>query len=253
MGNHEFNIITIFPEIFSSPFKESIIKRAIEKEVVKINVYDLRDFTSDKHRITDDYPYGGGAGMIMKPEPLAEAIEKINKKSLSRVILMTPQGRCFTQAKASELSQENKITIVCGRYEGIDERVRTHFIDDEISIGDYILTGGEIPAMVLIDSIIRLIPGVLGDVTSAEEDSFSSDLLEYPQYTRPSNFRGYIVPEVLLSGNHEKIKKWRRRESLKRTLDRRPDLLKKAALSDEDKKIMEEIKIQGSKFKIQES
>lgn len=253
MGNHEFNIITIFPEIFSSPFKESIIKRAIEKEVVKINVYDLRDFTSDKHRITDDYPYGGGAGMIMKPEPLAEAIEKINKKSLSRVILMTPQGRRFTQAKASELSQENKITIVCGRYEGIDERVRTHFIDDEISIGDYILTGGEIPAMVLIDSIIRLIPGVLGDETSAEEDSFSSDLLEYPQYTRPSNFRGYMVPEVLLSGNHEKIKKWRRRESLKRTLDRRPDLLKKAVLSDEDKNIMEEIKIQGSKFKIQES
>jgi tRNA (guanine37-N1)-methyltransferase len=227
--------------MFSSPFKESIIKRAVERGIVKINIYDLRNFTHDRHKVTDDYPYGGGAGMVMKPEPLAEAIEDINKKSKSRVILMTPQGDRLTQPRAKKLSQENRITILCGRYEGIDERIREHFVDDEISIGDYILTGGEIPAMVLVDAVVRLIPGVLGDEASAEEDSFSYDLLEYPQYTRPEDFRGFKVPDVLLSGNHEKIRRWRRKESLKRTSERRTDLLDKAELTEEDKKILEEI------------
>ncbi|MBI3585207.1 MAG: tRNA (guanosine(37)-N1)-methyltransferase TrmD [Nitrospinae bacterium] len=233
--------------MFSSPFKESIIKRAVERGIVKINIYDLRDFTHDRHKITDDYPYGGGAGMIMKPEPLAEAIEEVNRESKSRVILMTPQGDRLTQSRARELSQENRITILCGRYEGIDERIRAHFVDDEISIGDYILTGGEIPAMVLVDAIIRLIPDVLGDEASVEEDSFSNNLLEYPQYTRPENFRGFKVPEILLSGNHEKIRRWRRRESLKRTFDRRLDLLDKAELTEEDKKILEEIRAEKIK------
>src|SRR3989304_3149781 len=224
--------------MFSSPFKESIIKRAVERGIVKINIYDLRNFTHDRHKVTDDYPYGGGAGMMMKPEPLAEAIEEINRESKSRVILMTPQGDRLTQSRVKKMSQENRLTILCGRYEGI----RAHFVDDEISIGDYILTGGEIPAMVLVDAIVRLIPGVLGDEASTEEDSFSYGLLEYPQYTRPENFRGFKVPDVLLSGNHEKIRRWRRKESLKRTYNRRPDLLEKAELSDDDKKILEEIR-----------
>ena len=227
--------------MFSSPFKEGIIKRAIEKGIVEIHICDLRDFTHDKHRITDDYPYGGGAGMIMIPGPLKEAIEKINEKTQSKVILMTPQGERLTQSKARELSLLNRVTIICGRYEGVDERIRLYFVDEEISIGDYILSGGEIPAMVLVDAMVRLIPGVLGDEDSVKEDSFSSDLLEYPQYTRPEIFHGYRVPEVLLSGNHEKIRKWRRMESLKRTLERRPDLLKKTILSDEDRKMLSEI------------
>ena len=228
--------------MFSSPFKESIIKRAVERRIVEINIYDLRNFTYDRHKVTDDYPYGGGAGMMMKPEPLAKAIEELNRESKSRVILMTPQGDRLTQSRVKKMSQENRLTILCGRYEGIDERIRAHFVDDEISIGDYILTGGEIPAMVLVDAIVRLIPGVLGDEASTEEDSFSYGLLEYPQYTRPENFRGFKVPDVLLSGNHEKIRRWRRKESLKRTYNRRPDLLEKAELSDDDKKILEEIR-----------
>ena len=228
--------------MFSSPFKESIIKRAVERRIVEINIYDLRNFTHDRHKVTDDYPYGGGAGMMMKPEPLAEAIEEINRESKSRVILMTPQGDRLTQSRVKKMSQENRLTILCGRYEGIDERIRAHFVDDEISIGDYILTGGEIPAMVLVDAIVRLIPGVLGDEASTEEDSFSYGLLEYPQYTRPENFRGFKIPDVLLSGNHEKIRRCRRKESLKRTYNRRPDLLEKAELSDDDKKILEEIR-----------
>ena len=242
MSSYKFNIVTIFPEMFSSPFKESIIKRAVERRIVEINIYDLRNFTHDRHKVTDDYPYGGGAGMMMKPEPLAKAIEELNRESKSRVILMTPQGDRLTQSRVKKMSQENRLTILCGRYEGIDERIRAHFVDDEISIGDYILTGGEIPAMVLVDAIVRLIPGVLGDEASTEEDSFSYSLLEYPQYTRPENFRGFKVPDVLLSGNHEKIRRWRRKESLKRTYNRRPDLLEKAELSDDDKKILEEIR-----------
>ncbi|MBI4378302.1 MAG: tRNA (guanosine(37)-N1)-methyltransferase TrmD [Nitrospinae bacterium] len=228
--------------MFSSPFKEGIIKRAIEKGIVEIHICDLRDFTHDKHRITDDYPYGGGAGMIMIPGPLKEAIEKINEKTQSKVILMTPQGERLTQSKVRDLSLLERVTIICGRYEGVDERIRLYFVDEEISIGDYILSGGEIPAMVLVDAMVRLIPGVLGDEDSVKEDSFSSDLLEYPQYTRPEIFHGYRVPEVLLSGNHEKIRKWRRMESLKRTLERRPDLLEKAKLSHDDRIILEEIK-----------
>lgn len=242
MRSFECNIITIFPEMFSSPFKEGIIKRAIEKGIVEIHICDLRDFTHDKHRITDDYPYGGGAGMIMIPGPLKEAIEKINEKTQSKVILMTPQGERLTQSKVRDLSLLERVTIICGRYEGVDERIRLYFVDEEISIGDYILSGGEIPAMVLVDAMVRLIPGVLGDEDSVKEDSFSSDLLEYPQYTRPEIFHGYRVPEVLLSGNHEKIRKWRRMESLKRTLERRPDLLEKAKLSHDDRIILEEIK-----------
>jgi len=238
----EINIVTIFPEMFSSPFNESIIKRAIEKGLAEIIVHNLRDFARDKHRVTDDYPYGGGAGMVMKPEPIAEAIERINEKSPSRVIMMTPQGEPFTQQKAKKLSLENRITILCGRYEGVDERIREHFVDDEVSIGDYILTGGEIPAMVLADAVVRLIPGVLGAEASAAEDSFSSHLLEYPHYTRPASFRGYEVPDILLSGDHEKISRWRKREALKRTLEKRPDMLAGIELSDEDMEILKEIK-----------
>ncbi len=242
MSGLEINIVTIFPEMFSSPFNESIIKRAIEKGLAEIIVHNLRDFARDKHRVTDDYPYGGGAGMVMKPEPIAEAIERINEKSPSRVIMMTPQGEPFTQQKAKKLSLENRITILCGRYEGVDERIREHFVDDEVSIGDYILTGGEIPAMVLADAVVRLIPGVLGAEASAAEDSFSSHLLEYPHYTRPASFRGYEVPDILLSGDHEKISRWRKREALKRTLEKRPDMLAGIELSDEDMEILKEIK-----------
>ena len=216
--------------MFSSPFKESIIKRAVERRIVEINIYDLRNFTHDRHKVTDDYPYGGGAGMMMKPEPLAKAIEELNRESKSRVILMTPQGDRLTQSRVKKMSQENRLTILCGRYEGIDERIRAHFVDDEISIGDYVLTGGEIPAMVIVDSITRLIPGVLEKPEATLEESFSANIsgqLEYPQYTRPEDYNAWKVPEILLSGNHEKIENWRLEKAIERTKKNRPDLLKK--------------------------
>lgn len=222
------NIISVFPGLFRSVFAESIIKRAQEKGLVEIRIYNLRDFSEDKHRRVDDYPYGGGAGMVMKPEPFFKAVKAIqnNCPVKGKVILMSPQGQLLTQDKLKELSKEKNLIILCGHYEGIDERVREYLADEEISIGDYILTGGELPAMVLVDAIVRLIPGVL-KTSSLGEESFTGGLLEYPQFTRPREYEGMCVPEILLSGDHEKIKQWRYEQALKRTLKLRPDLLQR--------------------------
>ena len=237
-----FDILTLFPEMFSSPFQESIMAKAIEKGLIEVRTINIRDFALDKHRIVDDAPYGGGQGMVMKVEPIARAIEQVKSEDPSvRTIYLTPEGKPLNQEMARQLSSRSHLILLCGRYEGVDERVRELFIDEEISIGDYVLTGGELAAMVLIDAVSRLLPGVLGSDRSAEEDSFFGSLLEYPQYTRPASFRGYEVPEVLLSGNHQMISLWRRKEALRRTWMRRPDLLSKASLSEEDKKILEEI------------
>lgn len=240
----KFDIITIFPEIFQAYFSAGILKKAVQRELIRINVYNLRYYTEDKHRTVDDYPYGGGAGMVMKPEPFFSAVEAVcPEKAERRVIMLSPAGKIFEQKMAEELSLEKKgLLFLCGRYEAIDERVRTALVDDEISIGDYILTGGELAALVIIDAIARLIPDVLGDEHSAEEDSFSSGILDYTHYTRPSVFRDMVVPDVLLSGNHRDIWLWRRKEALKRTLERRPDLLEKISLSDEDKRLLTELR-----------
>ncbi|MFH1625696.1 MAG: tRNA (guanosine(37)-N1)-methyltransferase TrmD [Pseudomonadota bacterium] len=229
-----FDILTLFPNMFSSPLNESVLKRAQEEGLIEIRVHNIRDFTSDRHHTADDYPYGGGRGMVMKPEPIIRAIEKVRSTlKESKVILMTPQGRRFDQEYALRLSKLSHLIIICGRYEGIDERVR-EYVDEEISIGDYVLSGGELGALVLLDTVARLIPGVLGNPESAGDESFCNWLLEYPQYTRPREYRGSQVPEVLVSGNHKRIDRWRRVQSLKRTRERRPDLLKEAKLSDED-------------------
>jgi len=230
------DILTIFPAMFAGPFSESIVERDIKEKLVMINVHDIRQFTSDKHHVVDDYPYGGGAGMVMKPEPLFAAIEAVRKEG-SRVILLSPQGARYDQAKAWELSQLSSLVLVCGHYEGVDERVRAHAVDEEISIGDYVLTGGEIPAMVIVDSVVRLIPGVL-EVEATSADSFSENLLEYPHYTRPPEFRGWAVPEVLLSGNHQAVAQWRRHESIRRTALRRPDLLAGASLTPQEQEFV---------------
>jgi len=235
------DILTIFPEMFRGPFDNSIIKRAREQGLIAINITDIREFALDKHKCVDDYPFGGGVGMVMKPEPVYGAIEHvIGDRQQARVILMCPQGELFSQAKAAELAGCQELVFICGHYEGMDERVR-HLATNEISIGDYILTGGELAAMVVIDAVARLIPGVLGEEESARQDSFSERLLEYPQYTRPREFRGMQVPEVLLSGHHENIRLWRRQESLRRTLKRRPDLLSGEDLSPEDRRLLQEI------------
>ncbi len=224
------DVLTIFPEMFVSPLETSIIKRAINKGLLKVILTDFRDYASDKHRQVDDYPFGGGSGMVLKPEPIFRAWEaiagnqEINEKP--RTILLCPQGKVFNQKLASELAQEKQLILICGHYEGVDERVRSHLVTDEVSIGDFILTGGELGALVLIDAITRLLPGVLGTEQSLFEESFNRGLLEYPQYTRPREFRGLEVPEVLLSGNHKRIEEWRRDQAMKRTKERRPDLLK---------------------------
>lgn len=230
------DVITIFPEMFNGVLSAGILGRAQDRGLLQIDIHDLRLFTQDKHQSVDDYPYGGGSGMIMKPEPIFNAVEslKTNHKS-SKIILLTPQGETLTQRGIESLSLESHLILVCGRYKGVDERVRENLITDEISIGDYVLSGGEIPTMVLIDAIARVLPGALSDYESAQYDSFADDLLDCPHYTRPAEFRGMKVPDVLLSGNHELIKKWRRQQSLKRTFNRRPDLLKDAILSDEDR------------------
>lgn len=220
-----FTVITIFPQMFASSLGHSIVKRAQEKNLVKIDLVDLRDFTSDKHKTTDDGPYGGGQGMVMKPEPLVAAIEAARANhSKARVILLAPQGKVFKQSEAQRLAGEDEIVLICGRYEGIDERVKA-FVDEELSVGDYTLSGGEPAANIIIDAVTRLIPGVLGNENSALEESFSDGLLEYPQYTRPEEFRGMKVPDVLISGDHQRIKDWRREKSLEITRQRRPDLL----------------------------
>lgn len=220
------NIVTLFPDVFFGPFAESIIGRAIKDGIVSINTVNPRDFTEDKHRTVDDTPYGGGPGMLMMADPLFRAIESCKKEN-SCVILTSPKGERFTQKMARELSSQKHLIIVCGHYEGIDERVKEKLIDREISIGDYILTNGNIPSMVIVDSVVRLLPGVLGDDASSEEESFNNNLLEYPQYTRPVEYRGMKVPDVLLSGNHKLIKEWRREQAIKATKEKRPDLYEK--------------------------
>ena len=229
------HVLTIFPEILVSPLQESILKRAQEKGLVRIALHDLRQYTTDLHRTTDDAPYGGGPGMIMKVEPLVRGLEQLRRGIPGlHTILTCPQGQLFTQQRARELVGKEALLFVCGRYGGVDDRVRA-YVDEEVSIGDYVLTGGELAALVMMDAIIRLIPGVLGNEASAGDDSFAGHLLDAPQYTRPRVFRGLAVPEVLLSGDHQQIHRWRRREALKRTLERRPDLIQPAALAQEDR------------------
>lgn len=238
-----FDIVTIFPSIINAYLGESILKRAVRNGLLDVKVYDIRDYTTDKHRTVDDYPYGGGSGMVMKIEPMFNALKAIGADGEERrKILLSPQGRTYNQDIAEEFFQEGKrILLICGRYEGIDERVRETLIDEELSIGDYVMTGGELASLVIIDSVARLCPGVLGDDDSSKEESFTWGILDYPHYTRPPEFMGQVVPGMLLSGNHAKIAEWRRKEALKRTLENRPDLLKKAALSAEDKKMLQEL------------
>ncbi|HEX4207124.1 MAG TPA: tRNA (guanosine(37)-N1)-methyltransferase TrmD [Ktedonobacteraceae bacterium] len=234
-----FDIFTLFPGMFQGPLSESIIKRAQEKQLLSIALHNIRDATTDRHHVVDDYPYGGGVGMVMKPDPMFTAIEAVHRGG--PIIYVTPQGRTFTQAIARELAQEPRITLLCGHYEGIDERVIEHLVTDEISLGDYVLTGGELAAMVLVDAVSRLLPGVLTE-GSTEEESHSQALLEYPQYTRPPEFRGWGIPDVLLSGHHEQIARWRRKEALRKTRARRPDLFAQLDLSSkQDQKILKEL------------
>jgi tRNA (guanine37-N1)-methyltransferase len=237
----QIHILTLFPEFFAGPLDVSILKRAREKDLVRINLVNIRDFSHDPHKKVDDYPYGGGCGMVMKPEPIFEAVEYAVsdfKSDKRRIILMSPKGKLFDNHLARNLSMEQHLVIICGHYEGVDERVKT-IITDEISIGDYILTGGEVPALALVDATARFVPGVLGSHESSQNESFCEGLLEYPQYTRPEVYRDLKVPEVLLSGNHKEIERYRRREALKITRERRPDLFSKLELSDNDKKLLE--------------
>jgi tRNA (guanine37-N1)-methyltransferase len=230
-----FEIFTLFPEMFEAVLAESILKRAQEAGLLEVIRHDIRAYSTDKHHVVDDTPYGGGGGMVLKPEPIFRAVESILGPSPDcPVILLTPQGRLFTQKVAVELASYERLALVCGRYEGVDERVREHLATDELSIGDYVLTGGELPAMVIIDAVARLVPGVLGARWAAEEDSHAIGLLEGPHYTRPAEFRGWAVPEVLLSGDHARIERWRRQQALRRTWERRPDLVRRAPLTNEE-------------------
>jgi tRNA (guanine37-N1)-methyltransferase len=237
------DILTLFPDIINAYLKESILKRAQQKGLLEVKIYNIRNFASDKHKTVDDYPFGGGSGMVLKPEPLFRAIDFLKKDNEPRrIILLSPQGRPFNQLLAEELSrEERRLVFICGRYEGVDERVRLSLVDEEVSIGDYVMTGGELAALVIIDAATRLIPGALGDEDSVKEESFSWGLLDYPHYTRPREFRGLKVPEVLISGNHKEIWRWRRKQALKRTLQMRPDLIEKIKLNEEDKRLISEI------------
>ena len=263
----QFEVFTLLPEIFPPYLDSSILKRARERGLIDVRVHNIRDYTRDKHHTTDDTPYGGGGGMVMKPEPVFEAVETVlglssliteNIESTEEIkessvvnslpipiILLTPQGRVFNQRIAQEYSQYPRIALLCGRYEGIDERIREHLVTDEISIGDYVLTGGELPALILIDAMARLLPDVLGDPTGAQDDSHAMGLLEYPHYTRPPEFRGWKAPDILLSGDHAKIEKWRREQALLRTFKKRPDMLEKTELSKNDRKFIESLKSKG--------
>jgi tRNA (guanine37-N1)-methyltransferase len=248
----QFEVFTLLPEVFPPYLESSILQRARERGLIQVRVHNIRDYTHDKHHTTDDTPYGGGGGMVMKPEPVFEAVESVlglashpSPPTPVPVILLTPQGRVFSQRVAEELTRYEKIALVCGRYEGVDERIRAHLVTDEISIGDYVLTGGELPALILIDAVTRLIPGALGDPEGAADDSHATGLLEYPHYTKPSEFRGWKVPDVLLSGDHGKIERWRREQALLRTFQRRPDLLEKAELSKEDRVFLSRIIEEG--------
>lgn len=243
------DILTIFPEMFTGPVDHSLVKRAREKNLLQLRIHNLRDFAEDKHQTVDDTPFGGLGGMVMKLEPLCRALESVLNRGQDgpepSIILTTPQGERFSQDKAKELSLEDHLVFICGHYKGVDERLKTLYPLEELSIGDYVLTGGEIPAMVIIDAVVRLIPGVLGDFESAQTDSFIDGILGPPEYTRPAEFKGLRVPEVLLSGDHQNVRKWRRGEALKRTLQRRPDLLNWDLLSDEEREWIEEIKREG--------
>lgn len=235
-----FDVFTLLPEIFSPYLESSILQRARQREQVEVHLHNIRDWTHDRHHVTDDQPYGGGGGMVMKPEPVFEAVEDVlGKPPNCPIILLTPQGRVLHQKLVEEYSSSDQIALICGRYEGVDERIRQHLATDEISIGDYVLTGGELPALIVIDVITRRLPGVLGDPEGAADDSHASGLIEYPHFTRPAEFRGWKVPEVLLTGDHARIERWRWEQSLLRTLQRRPDMLKSLELSDQDKKFLE--------------
>lgn len=245
----QIDILTLFPEMFQGPFSVGILKRAIDRKLIQVNIHNIRDYTHDKHHTVDDYAYGGGAGMVLKPEPIFEAVESIKSDTSSGqevsqlpIILLTPQGRLFCQHIAQELSRYSHLILICGRYEGVDERVREHLVTDEISIGDYVLGGGELAAMVVVDAVVRLLPGVLGSEASPLDNSHATGLLEYPQYTRPDVYQGWAVPEVLISGNHAQIAKWRREQAIIRTLKRRPELLDKANLSPGEKQLIERLK-----------
>ena len=244
----QIDILTLFPDMFQSPFNASILKRAIEKKLVSVNIHNIRDYTHDKHHTVDDYVYGGGAGMVLKPEPIFEAVESIQSDICLEpesgevpIILLTPQGRLFSQQIALELSRQGHLILICGHYEGVDERVRRHLVTDEISIGDYVLSGGELAAMVVVDAVVRLLPGVLGSEASPLDDSHATGLLEYPQYTRPAVYRGWPVPQVLLSGNHAHVAKWRHEQAILRTLERRPELLDKANLNLEGRQLIDRL------------
>ena len=244
-GPTRFHVLTIFPAMFVSPFSEGIVARAISNELVEVRPHDIRDYAPDRHRTVDDYPFGGGPGMLMKAAPLFDAVEAARSTARSAdcpVILLSPQGRPLTQSVVEELARVPEMVLVCGRYEGVDERVREHLATDEISIGDYVLSGGELAAMVLIDAVSRLLPGVVGSIASTEDDSFTTGLIQHPQYTRPAEYRGWRVPDTLLSGNHAEIARWRRRESLRKTLRRRPDLLEAAELTDDDARYLKELR-----------
>lgn len=243
----KIDILTLFPNMLRGAFQNSILKRAVEQGKISYDLVDFREFAANKHKKVDDYPYGGGAGMVLTAQPIFDAVEHIKEKHQTkpRVILMCPQGERYTQAKAEELAKEEHLIFICGHYEGYDERIRQHLVTDEISIGDYVLTGGELGALVVVDSVVRLLPDVLGNEISAKEDSFSTGLLEHPQYTRPADFRGMKVPDVLLEGHHAKIDEWRKRKSLQRTYERRPDLLEDLELDQASVEILEEIKGQS--------
>ena len=237
-----FDILTLFPAMLEGPLQASILGKAVDKGLISVNLHNLRDWAEGRHQVTDDTPYGGGDGMVMKVEPVAAALSELReKRPASRVLLMSPQGKTFQQADAERFSQEAGLVFVCGRYEGFDERIRS-LVDEEISLGHFVLTGGELAAATILDATARLLPGVLGAAGSAQGDSFSDGLLEYPQYTRPAEFKGVRVPEVLASGNHQLIANWRRREQLRRTLERRPELLESAPLSKEDLLYLDELR-----------
>lgn len=246
------DVLTLFPEMFSGPLNASILGRAQANEIIQVHVWNIRDYALDKHRVVDDTPYGGGAGMVLKPDVVVRAIEDVKRERSAPVVYLTPQGEPFSQRKAEELAKLDEFILLCGHYEGLDERVREHWVNQEISLGDYVLTGGELPALVVIDAVSRLIPGVLGSAESAEDDSFQDGLLEHPHYTRPASFRGLEVPPVLLSGHHEEIRRWRLKESLRRTMERRPDLFKawlnsrRGELTKEEQALVREIEVERS-------
>ena len=243
----KFDIVTIFPAMVRGPLSEGVVGRGMDRGLLDVRVHDLRDYTTDRHRVVDDMPFGGGPGMVLKPEPLFRAVEQVKAErgAPGAVILTSPDGRRLTHGEAERLRSLGHIVILCGRYEGVDERVRRHLATDEISIGDYVLSGGELPALVIVDAVARLVPGVVGDEQSVARDSFARGLLDFPQYTRPADFRGMAVPAVLLSGHHREIERWRRREVLARTLERRPDLLADASLEPEDKALLQELLAQS--------